>query len=138
MKYPLLSALVFLFIVTATNTMEEKSKITKLKIRSNSVPVPRLTQNLEALESHMETPHKRPSPNTDKALEEYDKKNALPSPRPGSPKTSPRPITSPRIMSPRGLTSPRRSVTVSSSYPGIEVTRARENSKVLLAAKENK
>jgi hypothetical protein len=71
--------------------MEKKAKSTapdrqKIKIRSHSSPVPRLSYNnmsLEKLEKPaMDTPGKRPSPNTDKELEKYAKKNELPiSPR---------------------------------------------------------
>lgn len=146
MNYPLFSALVFLNIVIAINAMEKdprnandsrRDKMIKVRSNSSPLPVPRLTQNnmsLETLEQPgVETPHKRPSPNTDKKLEEYDKKNALPSPRPGSPKSSPR-LSSPRVMSPRTMI---RSLTTN-TYPEDVLTKALSNSKIILAAKENK
>lgn len=129
MKYPLLFALIFLNIAIATSAMEQRPR--KIKLRSISSPVPRLPQNLSTLEQpKIQTPGKRPSPNTDKVLEEYNKKNELPSPRPGSPKSSP------RLMSPR-ITSPRRSTTTN-SYDKCVIAKALHDSELILATKENK
>jgi len=140
MKYPLLSALILLFIVIGTSAMEKKLSTTKIKIgRSNSTPirpVPPLAYNLEELGQQIETPRKKrqPSPSTDKVLKELYEKDALPSPRPGSPKTSPRLISG--VTSSR-LISPRRS-TISTFCPEIATSAAITSSSKILLTKENK
>lgn len=72
MKYSLFACIILFSIVANANTMEKKSKPGfHIKIRS-------LSQGSSTLDQPKESPHKKSSPTTEKALEEARKRDAIP------------------------------------------------------------